>query len=262
MEPIYKGNVDNQKQAKGSRKYGESKSKTVFIKGKRTNLEVLQETVYAVGQAYEGIWTIASTELNHLPGGMAELAINLVVSGTDGEAGPEPISTIDTWEINWQSVEKPIAQNPGLLGSYAGSDSENEPYRQTVADQVATWRDAPLNRKRRFQAPKANLDHAPSANVDADWEDLGAEALSIAKKINKGIEAYLVFAPVITLTQVYSKMPTTGACGTRNTPTVNIAGYEYLKNGDRAVQQQDKTWQRVQSWQGADAWDPDLYPAT
>jgi hypothetical protein len=260
MEPIYKGNVDNQKQAKGSRKFAESKTKTVFIKGKKASLEVYQDTLYAVGQTYEGIWKIASTDLANLPGGMAELALNLVISGSTGESGPEPISTIDTWEINWQSVEKSIVQNPNLLGAYAGSDAENEPYRQTVADQVASWREAPLNRKRRFQAAKANLDHSPSANVDADWEDLGAEALKIAKKINKGIEAYLVFSPVITLTQVYSQMPTTGACGTRNTPTVNIAGYVYLKNADRAVQQQDKTWQRVQSWQGADAWDPDLYP--
>jgi hypothetical protein len=97
--------------------------------------------------------------------------------------------------------------------------------------------------------------------VDADWEDLpaGSEALKVCQKLAAGIESYLSFAPVITKTTLHSGMPLTGACAKIETPSVNIAGYEYLKNGDRALQQQDKTWQRVQTWQGADKIDTDLY---
>jgi len=262
MDPIYKGDVNFQKQPEGSKTIGDSTTRRVVIKGKKTILETYQTTVFAVESPYEGIWTIASTDLQDAPGGMAKLTLNLIITGTTTETYPDPISPVVLWEINWQSVEKPIVQCPALLGDYAGSDAENEPYRQEIADQVAGWRDAPLNRKRKFQAPKADLNHSPEANVDADWENLGVDAKKIAQKINKGIEAYLVFSPIITKTQTYSVMPPTGACGTRNTPTINIPGYVYLKNGDRAVKQQDKTWQRVQSWQGADAWDPDLYPAT
>lgn len=258
----YKGNCDLQRQPEGSITIGDTTTKRVVIKGKKTTLEVLQSTVFMKGSVFEGAWTILSTELADAPGGMAKLTINLIVKGSTTETYPDPVSVIDTWEINWESVEKPIVQCPSLLGAYAGDDTQNEPYRQEIADQVAAWRDSPMTRKRKYQCPKSTLTQEPTANLDADWENLSAEAKKIAQKINKGMEAYLVFFPVITKTQIFSEMPNTGGCGTRNTPSVSIAPYVYLKNGDRAVQQQDKTWQRVQSWKGADTWDVDVYPVS
>jgi hypothetical protein len=101
------------------------------------------------------------------------------------------------------------------------------------------------------------------ATDDADWENLPAdsEALKVCKKLAAGIEGYLEFAPIITKTSIYSDRPYVTGCGYRETPAIHVKGYVYLKNGDRSVQNQDKTWTRTESWQGATTIDTDLYPS-
>lgn len=259
-QPIYKGNCDNQVQAEGATTIGDAVTRTVIIKGKKTTLQALQNTTYLPGATYEAIWTVSSTTLTDLPGYMAKLTLNLTIQGTSTGEIPNPVSTIPVWEINWTSVDKPLLTVEKAFGQYTGS--ENAAQREIIVDEVLAWKDSPQNRKRKYQIPATGLTGEARPENDADWVDLSAEAKNIAKKMAKGIEAKLVFSPVITKTEVYGVRPTTGACGTINTPVVNIAGYVYLKNGDRAVQQQDKTWTRTESWQGADEWDTDLYETT
>lgn len=253
-QPIYKGNCDNQVQPEGSVTVGDSLTRTVVIKGKKTTLQALQNTTYLPNATYEGNWTISSTTLTDLPGYMAKLTLSLTITGTSTGEIPNPVSTIPIWEINWQSVEKPLTANPKLVSQGSGTT-------QITVDLVSAWKDSPQQRKRKYQVPLSTLTREADPRVDADWEDIpdGSEAKKVCQKLAAGIEGYLVFSPVITKTEVYGKRPTTGACGTINTPLVNIAGYVYLKNGDRAVQNQDKTWTRTESWQGADSWDTDLY---
>ena len=255
MNPMYKGECDNQIQPEGVKVMAETITRTVVIKGKKTTLEVYQTTVYAKGQTYEGAWLILSTELRDLPGGMAKLNISLVAKGTTTSNYPDPLET--TWEITWQSVEKPITANPNLVDQGSGTT-------QDVVDLVAAWKDSPQQRKRNYQVPLNTLTREADPNVDADWEDLpeASEALKVCQKLAAGIEGYLVFSPVVTKKTKYSTSPVglSGGCGIIETPAVTPSGdYVYLKNGDTVLEQDDKTWTRTETWQGADSWDTDLY---
>jgi hypothetical protein len=259
-QPIYKGNCDNQVQPEGSVTVGDSLTRTVVIKGKKSTLQTLQNTTYLPNATYEGNWTVSSTTLTELPGYMAKLTLSLTIRGTSSSEFPNipnPVSTIPVWEINWQSVEKPLTSNPKLVSQGSGTT-------QIAIDLVSAWKDSPQQRKRNYQVPLSTLTREAVAADDADWEviPVNSEARKVCEKLAAGIEGYLLFSPVITKTEVYGLPPPSGACGTINTPVFHIEGYVYLKNGDRAVQNQDKTWTRTESWQGADSWDTDLYETT
>lgn len=260
--PIYKGNCDNQIQPDGVKTCADTVTSSFSIKGKKTTLSMLQDSTYARGSTYDTNWIILSTELRDLPGYMAKLAINLVAKGTSTESYPDALET--TWEINWQSVEKPLTANPKckLYGEYAGVQGDaNETLRQEIVDEVSAWKDSPQQRKRKYQIPLSTLTKEANPLNDADWADVSAAAKAFCQKLAAGIEGYLVFSPVITKTSKYSVKPNTGGCGKIETLSVNISDYVYLKNGDRAIQNQDKTWSRTETWQGADSWDTDLYEA-
>jgi hypothetical protein len=253
--PIYKGQCDNQVQAGGEKSVGESTTGSVVIKGKYATLEIYQDTVYARGETYKGKWIILSSVLRGLPGAMATLTLSLVTKGTETSGYPDALET--TWEITWQSVEKPLTANPTLVDQGSGTT-------QTVVDLVAAWKDSPQQRKRNYQVPLNTLTREADPNVDADWEDLPAagEALKVCQKLAAGIEGYLVFSPVVTKKTKYSTSPAglSGGCGKIETPAVVPTGdYVYLKNGDTVLEQDDKTWTRTETWQGADSWDTDLY---
>lgn len=249
---IYKGNCDNQLQAEGGKTVADTITRQVVIKGKRTTMEAFQDGAYAKGSTYEIEWVVLSTDMRILPGSMAKLTINLVRKGTTTESYPDALDT--TWEINWVSVEKPLTSNPKLVSQGSGTT-------QTCIDLVSAWRDSPQQRKRNYQVPLNTLTREADPMADADWEDLpaGSEALKVCQKLAAGIEGYLAFSPVISKKSTYSSMPNTGNCAKIELPTVNVSGYVYLKNSDQAVQQQDKTWLRTETWQGADSWDTDLY---
>ena len=196
---------------------------------------------------------------------MAKLTINLIIKGTTTDTFPDPVSTVDTWEVNWASVEKPLTSNPKsvLFGQYKGVDGDaNETQRQEIIDEVSAWKDSPQQRKRNYQVPLSTLTREAVATVDEDWVYLSVAAKKFCVKLAKGIEGYLEFAPVITKTSIYSEMPIVSGCGYRNTPAIWISGYVYLKNGDRSAMNQDKTWTRTETWQGATTIDNDLYAAT
>lgn len=254
-QPIYKGDCDNQIQPEGVKTCADTVTRSVVIKGKKTTLATLQDATYVKGNTYDTNWIILSTELRELPGYMAKLTLALVQKGTTTEGYPDALET--TWEITWQSVEKPITANPVLVAQDSGTT-------QDVVDLVAAWKDSPQQRKRNYQVPLNTLTREADPNVDADWEDLpeASEALKVCQKLAAGIEGYLVFSPVVTKKTKYSLSPAglSGGCGKIETPAVVPTGdYVYLKNGDTVAQQDDKTWTRTETWQGADAWDTDLY---
>lgn len=115
-------------------------------------------------------------------------------------------------------------------------------------DDIAEWRAATT------AAQRASL-----------YGDLSANAQHFVAKVQRGIESYLVAAPVTRKTTRSYAKPTVGGIGTRTTSqpvTASPSGYQWLKTGDRAVRQgPNGKWERVQEWTGADAWDSDLYPA-
>jgi len=263
MATQYIGTCDNQLQAEGGKTVADTITRKVVYKGKRTTMEAFQSGAYNKGQIFQIEWMILSSDLQILPGDMAKLTLNLVQKGgTTTDNYPDEIIGGTVWEINWNGVEKPLTSNPNskLFGAYKGVTGDaNETQRQEKIDEIEAWRNSPQQRKRKYQIPLSTLTREAVAGTDADWEEVSAEAKKFCQKIAAGVEGYMVYAPVITKTSVHSLKPYTGGCGKINTPEINIVGYVYLKNGDRAVQQQDKTWQRVQSWQGAETIDTDLY---
>lgn len=201
-------------------------TRTVVLRGDETQLRAEKP---AVGSTwYDGgeAHAVLSAELRPEKGGLATLTIQLAPG--DPESGePDPLET--KWEVNWQQIEKPLLSHPDV----------SDP------DAIAKWKELP------DRADKVDTLSEPSRK----W----------ARKILKGVESYLIFAPVAKRTDIYPPiMPTTGRCGLRGDPAGAPSipdGYEWLKTADGAVQQDDGRYVRTQEWTGSDEWDADLYEA-
>jgi hypothetical protein len=177
-------------------------------------------------------------------GGLAEcvVVIRKKASGPSGGSGDNLLSC--TFEVEMAQLEKPLLAHPDFSG---------------YADVVGKWMNSPPEIKNANKYVSG-----VDANGAATVEDVTGEALTkVLPKIRKGVESYLVFAPVVTKTSVSGDRPDVGKdIGKRCAPDVEPDGdWDWLKTGDRAVQQQDGSWQRVEVWTGADEWDQDLYEA-
>lgn len=178
-------------------------------------------------------------------GGLAECVVVLkpktVSPGTGAEGADETLDC--TYEIEMAQLEKPILAHP----SYSA-----------YAEAIDAWRNSPpeIRNANKYVVGR-------DENGEYVTEDL-LGAIAVADKIRKGIESYIVFAPVVTkTTENGATMPAVGAnAGKRCAPKVKPAGtWEWLKTGDKAVQRQNNTWERVEQWTAADEWDHDLYEA-
>jgi len=181
----------------------------------------------AVGASYEsGI--VLSSVVAPLKGDLATLTVVVDMSPDDSGDGLQTGSV--RWEVTWQQLEKPLLTHLDYT-----SESED----------VAAWSEKPN---------RADL-----------VGGLSEAAQKLARLILKGVESYLVFAPVVSKRSVYKRMPTTGDCGMIGDPPGAPAkiptGYVYLKTTDQAVEQDDGKYQRTEQWTGADEWSEDLYEA-
>lgn len=253
MDPINIGDTSAQQIAdSGVIVVGDTTRRTVVFEGDAAEIAYLQPSN---GGAYDTNWIVTSSQLDPDVGGTSKLTINLVLKVT-GEGGiASAIET--TWQIEWQRLEKPLTENP-LLIAEAGEGDPPDPDRK-FATEVESWKSAPDIRKRKYQIAKWDLTTEPDVNNDSDWYALTGVALKIATKIMRGVESFVVFHPVVTKNSTYSFQPITGDCGAKETPAVNVAGYQYLKTADSIVQQPDKSWKRTEQWTGATEWDPELY---
>ena len=227
----------------------EFKTRTVVKRGMFAELKNL---LPVKGAKYEEGWWVTRAQLSPNPGGTGTLTITLADSQGAGGGAWEP-GAPEILEVEWSKIEKPIQTNPKITNSYTGTQL------QTAVDELEAWRNSPQQRRRKYQIPLSTLTREADPNSDADWIALTGVALNLAKKIAQGIESYLVFSPIVSRTVISKARPSTGGCGTIQTPPVPISGYKFLKVADSAVQQTDGTWRRTEQWQGADSWDTDLY---
>jgi len=189
-----------------------------------------QDAGNGIPQGYE----VEHSKLRPLRGLRGELRIVLVESEESAAEKPEGAIT-SIIEIDMAQLEKPLLSKPGI------SDA--------VPAQIELWRDSP-----------ANLRLAMKYEQDGDIYDLAGDSLIFAKLILKGVESYLVFAPVVSRTSTYKNRPTPANYGKIETPPVTVEGsWEYLKTADRIVQQADGSYARTEQWTGADEWDRALY---
>lgn len=250
MATAYKGNSAIRETPESGRlTRGANKSIEVIKRGKYADLATEQP---AKGAEYVTGYVVEQSVLSRLRGAWGELVIQLVEK--DNSTQIVPVGALESFiEVDMAQVEKPLVFNPKLVAQ--GSDTT-----QTCADEVEAWRNSPQQRRRKYQIPKANLNGEADPQNNADWIDMTGESLAMARKIARGIEAWLAFYPVVTRTSTYKTRPDPANCGKIQSPPVSVPGsYVWLKTADRIVQNARKQYVRTEQWTASDAWDTDLY---
>lgn len=205
---------------------------TIVKTGKYNDLVSIQPVV--------GVDGVISSNLEGKRGEMGKLTYVSEVKSETPDAGENDVPTSTTKELTWQQVEKPLLSHPDAYPDVRGVDIE-------------AWKNEPdIDLKKDYQYA------TPTGNIS-----LSAAAVNFAKLIEKGVESYLAFSPVFSITRVWPKRPASGGCGKRGNPTLTgyPAGYEYLKTADTVVQNADLTWNQTEQWTGADEWSSILYEA-
>lgn len=218
----------------------ETTTRTIVKQGRYADLKT---QVPAKGSTYEGL-TVVHSELSPARGGMATLTITGTDSSASRYTGDNESPGI-RYEVEFVQLEKPIMSHP-KYSAYAG--------------QIAAWKDGD-------PALRAALKYEDSNH---DIQSLNGHAVDAAKLILKGVESYLVFAPVARRTTRSEKpaVKAFGAVGRKagkidNPPgklLAMVAGsWKWLKTADRAEEMSGGGSQRVEEWTGADEWEEDLY---
>lgn len=186
---------------------------------------------------------VQTSLLRRLQGGSGLLEYTIQATEAGEQEGSEPGATI---EIEMAQTERPILCRREFQG---------------YADAIDLWRNSPDELRSQFKY------RYYSAGGEEQEGTLGTEAQKAARLILRGIESYLVFHPVVTITTKHDSRPVQYASGIGRigNPTRSgyPGGYEYLKTADRLSEQTDGTWTRVEQWTGAKAadggWEHDLY---
>ncbi len=182
---------------------------------------------------------VIATLLSRQPGGAGLL--HVTCEPRDDEPAPDEV----TIEIESAQIEKPIATHP-LVSPFA--------------DKLALWREGEAARRTQY------------AYTDSDGEEksLGeGDERDAADLILRGVETYLVFAPVVrrTTRRYDTESPFTDVgqmCGRVDEPPAEalslIPGdWKFLKTGDRMLRPASGPIERHEEWTGADEWSELLY---
>lgn len=236
MSNIYRGDVTVKEQpGSGATELGGQ----ITLRYKGLDDSSFDSTVTA---AIPSTHTVVSRRKTPGKGGFAECIVVLKPKASVPASGGSGQEALDcTYEIEMAQLEKPILSHPSYSGYAAHIDAwRNSPPEIRNADKYVTGTDE---------------------NGEYETEPLTSSELVVAAKIKKGVESYLVFVPVVTKTTLSAEMPdVSGNVGKRGAPRLKPSGtWEWLKTGDKAVQRQDSTWERVEQWTAADEWDHDLY---
>lgn len=177
---------------------------------------------------------VARTSVTPLKGGLAEGVVELKAARMTLNVQNQ----CAVWEVEMAQIEKPLLAHP----DYAGYSAEVMAWRASEPGLLAAYKYLDENGQERALAGKA---------------------LEAAQKIAKGVESYLVFAPVATKTTYIRRLPNDFGknCGKREAPDLRPYGrpWRWLKTADRCQDTGDGTWARTEQWTGADEWDEDLY---
>jgi hypothetical protein len=167
-----------------------------------------------------------------------------------------------TAEIDWVAINKDLRTHPMFDDSEDDSDDviswlNQYPITMEGWAKIEAWR-AETNVALKTADPLFKYKDAEGAE-----QTLSEAETYAAKKILKGNDSYNIYAPVVKKTSLYKDQPPNSGAGYIEDPTVTIdipEPYKWLKTACRSTQNQDKTWQLVEEWTGADSIDTDLYP--
>jgi hypothetical protein len=223
---------------------------TIVVKGEYESMLPLLPIKGDPWAGYEGFF-VDSAKLEKGPGGSGICRIELVENQA-AEYTFENTELSDLWEIDWRPHEKPLLSNP----KYKTLETYGDVTEEFI--DIELWRNEPDAALRKaFQYQNGMDTSEPPAPVIVT---LSASMQAVAKLILKGVESYIVPAPVITRTRTYRRRKTFGGIGFLEVPQVAPPGYTFLKTGDNWKQNDgEKTWTRREEWTGGDSIEESLY---
>lgn len=238
MATIYKGDTSNQEQPQSGRRTLRRGAKRQFTKVVRGRLASIEGSAPGIGSTVTirgKSCVVGGVDVQPERGGMA----TLTVSGVQKRHG---VDVETTWEIEMAQIEKPILSHP----KFAQYSAE-----------VSAWRDG--------ADPALKLAYK-YLDASGSEQTLAGDALKAARKIEKGVESYLVYAPVIRkTTRSDDALAVGGGLGKRTTApplpsNISVIGtWQWLKTKDHVAVDGDSLSTRIEEWTAADEWDEDLY---
>lgn len=169
----------------------------------------------------------------------------------------------ETWNLDFLEIQKPIRNWK--------ADAEDPDDRPNMTD-LAAWE----RLKTLDGAWKAYSGFYKSTEMSSSTQ-LSGNTLKLARKIFRGIEAFSLYTPVLTRVSVVNDLsaleglgkdignvcaPTGGndIVGSAAVATLAALAKQWLKTADSLQGALDGTFQRTETWVGAEKWDGDLYP--
>jgi len=201
-----------------------------------------------LGKNYqEAIYT--GVQIKRKKGGLADAVIQVSL-----------LYKVSIWGLDFVEVSKDV--KTWLVETYKEKQKEEEAYPWLT--KIARWENYKLNDEwESYQKFKCG-----------DNEYLTGDALTLAKKILKGVNTYSIYLPVVTRTTCRCNLPEFYEIGFKSYPIdfdgfTPIAGVdphfddlasEWLKTTERVTTNGDSTFTVLEQWTGCDQVDPDLYP--
>ena len=221
-------------------------------------------------RTFSGKYSTALSSRPEIGSAMAGYANLEVVSANVKKRGPFGDLTVvaatigaTKFEIDWVEIQKPLYQHPMFLAAGAKA--------LTDADRIHVewWEacpDAEVKAAFAYFNNNAQFISIDGGEVNASARSIALEnnALFYAQKLAKGIDSFVVYAPVARKTAVTVERPKKAEAGFRQTPdgfTDGLpAGYMWLKTADRFARSGTHgRWERVEEWTGAESIDTDIY---
>lgn len=216
--------------------HGDGRQISIVREGLYNSLEDLLPEVGDASNDELG-FSVVEARLQPRRGGLGRLEIKLVPTLSltgDGEGDSTVLRSCI--EVDYVQYERPLFTHKKL-------DSLE------VVQHLQGWVEAGKPSDFKFKLFPDDSEEYELTESEQEWAAL----------ILRGVESYLEYAPVISQTRVYRKRPKPKKPGGIDTPPQAIAGYQYLKTGDRLTQNQDKSWTRLEQWTGQEEWSDLLY---
>lgn len=163
-------------------------------------------------------------------------------SSTGDRQEGEPLSP--TYERRWVPIERDLLEHPAFRVGGGGK------YALAIDDVAAIekWK-TEENAERKNEYKYRNEEGGA-------YQTLSANAQMLAKGIQRGVEVWVDYAPVIRSTTIYvGGMPPQGECGQAMIPPAAAApptGWQWRKSADDAVKIGGESQsERVEEWEGA-----------
>lgn len=238
--------------------YESDKDTRTLIKIVTGDYATLMSSLPAKGSVFEARGVrgkVIKVTVDPLKGGKAKMTITGMRAPQTQDENDDPVddgAEETVYEVEQAQLEKPLLTKSDFSG---------------YVEHIEAWKNARPELKAAYKYEEIN------AVGDTVVSTLTSTEIAIATKILKGIESYLVFAPVARCTTTSSLPLQTKGCGKRSTPPagctalINDANeWTWLKTRDNVRRSaKDGTYVRTEEWTAAriadGGWDTDIYQA-